>query len=314
MLSLLLAAALSAPLPAQEPEAKPLPEGAVARLGERLISHQEYLDYLYLRIGKRAVRDLATDLMVEQEAARYGMNADPAEVQKQVQAAEDQARSSPRGMNFEQEIQMSGQSLDQFREQKARDARRELLLAGLVRATRVVTDERLKQEFELKYGPGGTKLQVRHILVMPNVLKSEAIRGGKKPNEIDMEQIKAEARAKAEAAAARLLAGADFAAVAAEVSHDQTTKQKGGEIANYDGRLYGNAFREAVLALAPGAVSGVVETGAGFHVIQLVGRTDTQLEQVRSTLIAEILAAEPSWQEKQGVLQALQSAADLQLW
>lgn len=314
MLTALLLLCLRSPLPQDPGAAKPLPEGMVARLGDHYISQQEYLDYLYLRIGKRAVRDYAADLMVEQEAARYGIQVDEAEVSKQVDAQEQQARSGPRAAEFEQELQMSGQSLEMFRAGKARDVRRDLQLAGLVRATRVVTDERLQQEFEAQYGPGGTKLQVRHILVMPNVLKSEAVRGGKKPSEIDMDAIKAQARKMAEDALARVRGGADFATVAAEISHDQTTKQKGGEIANYDGRLYGTQFRDAVLQLPPGGVSDVVETGAGYHVIQLIARTDTKLEDVRAALTEQILGSEPSWQDKQGVLQALQTAADLQLW
>ncbi|TAH38692.1 MAG: hypothetical protein EYC70_04805 [Planctomycetota bacterium] len=310
--SALVAAAVPAPL--QDGDPKPLPAGVLARLGERNITRDEYLDYLYLRIGKRAIREYATDLIVEQEAARYGITADEAEVARQVEAQEQQARGSPRAVDFEQELQMAGQSLEMFRASKARDIRRDLLLGELVRATRVVTDERLRQEFEAKYGTGGVKVQLRQILIMPNVLKSEQIRGGKKPNEINMDELKAQARQMAADALGRVRGGEDFATVAAAVSHDQTTKQKGGEIPNYDGRLYGTAFRDAVMQLQPGQVSDVVESGAGFHVIQLSARTDTRLEDVRATLVAEILASEPSWQEKQGLMQALQSSADLQLW
>lgn len=299
----------------QEPAApSTLPAGVVARLGERTITREEYLDYLWLRIGKRGVHDMVTDLLVENEARRYGLAADEAAVQKLVAEREQAARQSPRQLDFEEDLRRAGQSIEMWRAMVAQEVRRDLLLGELVRATRVVTDQRLRQEFETRHGPGGVKLTLRHILLMPNVLKAEAIRAGQDPNSLKVEEMRASARQLAENALARVRGGEDFAAVAQEVSHDAATKAKGGELPPYDGRLYGPAFRDAVMALRPGAIGGVVETPAGFHVIQLVERTETRLEDVREQLVAEVLASEPTWQEKQGLLQALQSTADLQLW
>lgn len=311
----LLLLPLALPL-AQEPEKTPLPENAVARLGDRVISKQEYLDYLWFRFGKRALRDYIMDLLLEEEAERYQIKIEEAAVQAKVQEREDAARRSPRPVDFEEDLLRQGQTIEMFRQTIAHEIRQDMILGELVRQSRVVTDEKIQQAFQAKYGEGGVKVKLRHILVMPNFLKAQAIRGGAKPNEVDMEQIRKDARALVEGARQRLQGGAEFEAVCASVSHDQVTKDKGGELAHYNGRLYGPAFREAVLALQPGELSQVVESGAGFHLIRLDDRIATQLEDVRQSLIEEIMASEPSWQEKSSFRQALQTRAELrlQLW
>ncbi|MBC8330054.1 MAG: peptidylprolyl isomerase, partial [Planctomycetes bacterium] len=290
-------------------------EGAVARVGETEILKQDYLEFLYLRLGKRPVEEFVADLLVEQEAEAYGIVLAPARLEEMAAERERSERETPQPGDFEQRLQREGKDLAMYRALIREELRREYLTGELVLATRVVTDERLQQEFEREYGLGGLKLLVRHVLLMPNVLRAERIReSGVKPSEIDIEALKAEARQLAQAALARLRGGADFAAVAAECSHDRVTREAGGELQNYNGRLYGPAFRQAVEALQPGGLSEVIETGAGFHVVQLVDRTETRLEGVRDALVKQILESEPSWQERSALVQALRAKAKIQLW
>ena len=305
---------LASPL-LQEPEApEPLPPGIVARVGDREVTRQEYLDFLYVRFGKRALNEYLSNILLEQEAARYGIAVDEEEIDRLVEEREEAARNNPRGGIFEEDLQRNGQSLEMFRSVIRTEVRRDRLSHALVMATRVVTDDKLRQEFEREYGAGGVRLQVRHMVVMPNFLKAERIRAGAKPNEVDMEEVRAEARRLAERGRERVLGGEDFASVVAEVSHDRVTRDKGGEIANYNGRLYGPAFRAALDTLQPGDVSAVVESGAGFHVIQLVDRTETSLDSVREALTQRMLEAEPTFQEKSALIQAITNRADIQLW
>ncbi|HEX9792851.1 MAG TPA: peptidylprolyl isomerase [Planctomycetota bacterium] len=310
---LLALAALTLPAAFQEPAPEPLPPGMVARAGERLITDEEYREYLWIRFGKRAVRDLVTDILVQREAERYGIQLTDEDIATAVDERIAAARTSARG-DLETELMRNGQNLAMFRRALALELRRDLLAGALVRETRVATDERLQQAFEAQYGADGLVLTVRHMLFMPNVLRAERIRAGVKAVDIDPEQLKAEAREMAAAARARILGGGDFAAVCAEVSHDRVTKDQGGKLPRYDGRLYGPAFRTALDGLQAGGISEVVESGAGFHVVQLLARVETRFEDVREQLVGEILAAEPTWQEKQALMQALQTAADVQMW
>lgn len=312
MLSLLFLLAVCSPQDPATPA--PLPDGVVARVGDREIQQADYLQFLYQRLGKRPLEDYIADLLVEQEARAYGLELAPAHLEELLAEREQQDRQAAGDTGFLERLRNEGKDLAMYRAVLGAELRRDYLTGELVRATRVVTDERLQQEFERAYGPGGTKLRVRHVLVMPNVLRAERLRAGAKPTEIDLDALKVEARELAGRARARIAGGEPFAAVAAELSHDRVTKEQGGELQDYNGRLYGPSFLAAVEALPPGELSEVLETGAGFHVVELLDRSTTRLEDVRAELSRLILEAEPNWQERSALIQALRARAQVQLW
>lgn len=66
----------------------------------------------------------------------------------------------------------------------------------------------------------------------------------------------------------RLAAGEDFAALAAELSQDASSKDDGGDLGWFPRGQMVEAFDEAVFALQPGEMS-TVETEFGFHVIRV---------------------------------------------
>ena len=307
---LLLAPAVSAQAELDEP----LPVDVVARLNGEDISKQTYLDYLYQRFGKRGVREMVGDILVEREASRYSIVIDSLEVKRLADEREAGARRGMDEADFLANLERNGQDYALYRAGLEIEVRNELRLSALVRKTRVATDEKIDQLFERKYGLGGVRMRVRHIVAMPNILRAETVRGGAEPSSIDMQEIRARSRALAEDARARIASGEEFAAVAAALSHDRVTKDRGGEIQNYNGRLYGPEFRNALNQLEIGQVSGVVESGAGFHVVELLERSQTSLAEVRDELIDEILDAELNVQEMAGLRNALIESADLRVF
>lgn len=79
---------------------------------------------------------------------------------------------------------------------------------------------------------------------------------------------KAAARASAQNALRKIRGGADFAAIAKESSNDSSA-QNGGDLGFVPRGQTVPAFEDAAFKLAPGAVSGVVETQFGFHIIKV---------------------------------------------
>ncbi len=86
-----------------------------------------------------------------------------------------------------------------------------------------------------------------------------------------------EARAKAEAALARIRAGEDFAAIAQELSGDRTSAEYGGDLIAFYTRSLGfesrpgklaPEFEDALFALKDGEVSDVVKTSYGFEIVK----------------------------------------------
>lgn len=76
------------------------------------------------------------------------------------------------------------------------------------------------------------------------------------------------ARRKAEQARARIAAGASFATVAGEVSEDGGSREDGGYLPLAPKGRWVTSFDSAGWSLAPGQVTGILETPFGYHVIR----------------------------------------------
>lgn len=89
--------------------------------------------------------------------------------------------------------------------------------------------------------------------------------------------------------------GADFAAIARELSEDPGSKTAGGDLGWIEPGLTDPAFESALFALEAGAVSEPVKSAEGWHVIQLrevrAGK-ERPFEDVRAELEAEFQATE----------------------
>ena len=114
-------------------------------------------------------------------------------------------------------------------------------------------------------------------------------------------------REEAEAARARVAeGGADFAAVARELSTDESTTANGGDLGWFTREEMVAPFAEAAFALEPGAISEPVETEFGWHVIQVTERdpdralTDLQINRLQQ-------AADERWLEEQRAGQTVTS-------
>jgi peptidyl-prolyl cis-trans isomerase C len=80
---------------------------------------------------------------------------------------------------------------------------------------------------------------------------------------------KAQAHAKAEQVLADVKAGKDFAALAKEHSQDPGSAPNGGDLGFFQpGQMVG-PFNDAAFSLEPGAVSELVETQFGYHIIKV---------------------------------------------
>jgi len=77
-----------------------------------------------------------------------------------------------------------------------------------------------------------------------------------------------EARQRADAALVRARKGEDFAKLVQELSDDPTLPQLHGVLKSFRYKDAVKPFADAVVAIKPGELSGVVETPFGFHVIK----------------------------------------------
>jgi peptidyl-prolyl cis-trans isomerase D len=123
------------------------------------------------------------------------------------------------------------------------------------------------------------EVRARHILI-------------KLPPAAD-EKARAAARTKADDVLAKVKKGADFAKLAQDVSEDPGTASKGGDLGLFSRGHMVPAFDAAAFALEPGAVSEVVETPFGFHIIKVEEKLpggQKPLDAVRDEIVKTLTA------------------------
>jgi parvulin-like peptidyl-prolyl isomerase len=81
---------------------------------------------------------------------------------------------------------------------------------------------------------------------------------------------KADAKTKAQAALKQIKGGADFATIAREQSQDPGSAPNGGDLGFFPRGQMNPQFEDAAFKLKAGAISPVVETPFGFHIIKVL--------------------------------------------
>lgn len=104
-----------------------------------------------------------------------------------------------------------------------------------------------------------------------------------------IKRTREEARALAESVQKRAAAGEDFATLARTTS-DDSSKSRGGSLGNFDKGTMVAVFDEALLQLAVGAISPVVESPFGFHVIKREAMNQVHCAQL---IVAYVGSARP---------------------
>lgn len=207
-------------------------------------------------IKREALDNLIRIELLWQEAKAAGLVASDEEVDRAVVEARGRFRTQEA---FVRRIESSGFSEASYREHTRK------LLSGERYAQRIVEREVrvADKDVEAFYAINprlfrrDEQITVRQVLV--------AVPVNAKPPE------KEQARRKIDALLARARAGESFEALARQHS-DDPTRQWGGQLDPFSRGEKDRAFEDAAFELAPGAISEVVETPAGLHIIKLEQR------------------------------------------
>jgi peptidyl-prolyl cis-trans isomerase C len=111
-----------------------------------------------------------------------------------------------------------------------------------------------------------------------------------KSDEKDDQKTKDAKKAKAEDLQKKLTAGADFATIAKE-SSDCPSKAEGGELEPFQKGQTVKPFEDAALSQQINAIGPVVETQFGYHIIQVLERSQPKtksLPEVRNAIANDL--------------------------
>lgn len=256
-------------------------ERTLADLAGGPIDAATYARYLAMRVGTRHLEDLAFDLALARECAARGL-ASSAPVLARANAA--------------QRLREGGREPDaDLHARYLTEALRDLRIAALVHADRRIDDGAVRALFASRYGEGGVRLRIRHVLVAFEATRARLAAAGLPA---DREAVGAAARERADALRERSRSGTPFRDLLAESDERPPREVR-------DGKRYGEAFAGAARALEAGAVSAPVESELGWHLLELADRTVTRYEDVAEALRTELAAGRPSLSEERALRAAL---------
>jgi peptidyl-prolyl cis-trans isomerase D len=98
----------------------------------------------------------------------------------------------------------------------------------------------------------------------------------------------AEIRAKAEGVLKRAQAGEDFAELARKFSQDEGSAPQGGNLGAFPRGKMTKNFETAAWALKTGAISGLVRTEFGYHIIKVLSHQTPDKELARPNLVRNV--------------------------
>ncbi len=322
LLSLALAAPLGAQVPAPPAGGAEVVDRVIAVVGDTvLLLSDVQAELAQLQASGRLPADPAqreaagqeilearvNDLLLLEAAKEAGIEVPADQVDETV---EQNLLAVRRQFRTEQEflsaLQASGRSLEQYRQELAGQQRSQLMIQQFVgqrlrnRARPLVTEEQIRRAFEAQRASLGNRpatVSLQQVLLEPEPTDS----------------ARAAARREAEDVLRQLQEGGDFEVLARRFSDDPGSKEHGGDLGWFKRGRMVPEFENVAFALRPGAVSPIVETEFGYHIIR-VEKTRGGERQARHILIrAEVTDADLSRarQRADSVAQAVRSGASI---
>lgn len=246
--------------------------------------------------------------LFEQEAEKLGIKVTEAELDASIKQVQEKF-----GLNDEQMVEvLKKQNLtpESFREQWRLQTLGNKLLESQLKNKIVVTEEEVNDYYVEKYGvtpPGSTGTVVTETQV-----------GEVKIAHILISARTSDAEEKARKVAELAKSGQDFGDLAKEYSEDNLSSDKGGDLGYFKKGDLIETLEVAVDATPVGGITGPVESPAGYHVIKVLERTESEKVEKDSDSDADsdkVLAIdEQTRKEITDIIYKQKAEAQLKIW
>jgi len=232
----------------------------------------ERLKQMIPEIRKQVLDEFVIRTLLSQEVTRLKITA----TEQEVLEAEEQVKAGlPQGATLDDLLKKNGLNKEKFREELRLGVKiNKFILSQPLTKAKPAEKEITKyyQDNKEKFKAPET-VHARHILV------------AKSPGDDD--KIKADKKAKAELLRKRVVDGADFAEVVAKNS-DCPSKSSGGDLGTFSRGQMVKPFEDAAFSQKINVISPVVETGFGYHIIQVLEHNDPRVINLDKNIREEI--------------------------
>lgn len=281
----------------------PITRGELEAVTQMVLSHAGKSGEGATAEQKRQVEDMALDKLITQEVlAQAAQHVQIADLDKQVEDKYNATKARFKTQEaFEQALSQRGTDPAEFKARLAREIRINAYLEREVNAKIAISPEQAREFYDQNPDLFKTPESVHasHILI--------GVADGASAEE------KQAARRKAEDILARIKSGADFAELAKAESSCPSAEQ-GGDLGSFGRGQMVQPFEDVAFSLDAGALSEVVETQFGFHIIQSQGKTPSEaiaFEQVQEQLQQQIKNQETK-KQLAAKIEALKQAARIE--
>jgi len=247
-------------------------------------------------------RQILNDMVMEKlvEAKSKDVTVPDEEVSSEVGKIKGQF---PNEEAFKEQLTKMGESPEQLEDTVRSMLRQRKWIEGKIAGQDAVSDEDAKKYFEENKQEFDMPelVRARHILFLV-------------PEDAPEDKV-AEKKAAAEKAIERANSGEDFGQIASELSEDEGTKSRGGELPFFPRGRMVPAFEEAAFSQEVGKVGEPVRTPYGFHVIKVEEKQDAKsltFDEVKPKLI-QILQNQKRQQAVNDLVEGLRNDAEVKI-
>jgi len=257
----------------------------------------QQLSEMYGKVYQNMIDTLIANTLLEKAAENSSLAVSDAELDEEVAKIKNGA---PEGQSLEEALSANEISVDEWKE----NLRDQMLVGKLVEEKTAGATEATPEDVAAFYQQNPDSFQVPESVTASHILLAFS--------EEDTDETKAEKKAKLTALKEQVDAGANFEELAASKS-DCPSSERGGSLGSFGRGQMVPEFEAAAFTMDVGAVSDLVETQFGYHLIKV---NDHQAAGVRPLPeVAEQLSEYLSGQKKQEMLMAyiegLKEAADI---
>ena len=250
-------------------------------------------------LRSRVLDSMITSELLYQESRKAEIQVTEEDVSKEIDAI---IRQHPSEQEFQESLAKQGLTVDKLRRELNRSLTIRRYVDEQIAKPIVVSPEEQLQYYDAHRNDYRHDEQVaaRHIVIQTA--------------ENDPPESLQSKRRRLESVRQRALSGEEFTALAKEHSEDPVASQ-GGDIGYFSRGMMVKPFEEAAFSMKTGAVSDVIQTQYGFHIIQLYDRRPagtSSFEEVKGS-IEEVLKRERINREIEALVQKLKGEAEIEI-